>query len=212
MDTNFMAFGNHLPLFFRVQHRSHCGNIEGGRNIIFFEQFQNTGHTDAGAIFTPSHPPDRFSAIAQFIGFMIGIEGQSKSTACAILPASGPVGASRTHLIHQFAPMRFRPLPRFHCCCGHEWFSFKNVTGSKWRSCYRQGLACNERGVVRGKKQCRIRNIFRLPHPADCNGFGKIGAGFIRIAVPLPDIIGAGRHKTRSHRIDGNAELAQLVG
>src|SRR5262249_32809413 len=68
---------------------------------------------DPIAVLAPGQAADRFAAIAQVAGLVVGIERQRDRASRAARPLDRPQLASRPDAIDELAPMFLRPLPRF---------------------------------------------------------------------------------------------------
>src|SRR5215472_4190401 len=113
MDADLMPLGDDAPLLVAMEQGGDSGHIERRGHGVFCEQLQDAGDADAIAILSPRHAPDRFAAVAQLVGLVIGVERQRKRAARATLPALWPIRAAGADLVDKPAPMRFRPLPWF---------------------------------------------------------------------------------------------------
>src|ERR1700756_4139226 len=111
MDADLVPFGDDATLLVAVEQRDDAGHIEGRGHPMPGEQFQNARDADAIAILSPRHAPDRFAAVAQLVGLVIGIERQRERASRAVLPGLRTKAAAGANLVDEAAPMRFRPLP-----------------------------------------------------------------------------------------------------
>src|SRR5215475_4956949 len=113
MDADLVSFGDDATLLVAIEQRDDAGHIEGRRHRMLGEQFQDTWDADAITVLSPGHAPDRFAAVAQLVGLVIGIERQRERASRAVLPAPWTKAAAGADVVDEATPMLFRPLPGF---------------------------------------------------------------------------------------------------
>ena len=59
-------------------------DVKARLNPVTRQELQNTRHRDAASVLAPGEPSDRLAAIAQFVGFVIGIERKRDRAAGAL--------------------------------------------------------------------------------------------------------------------------------
>src|SRR6185437_8471023 len=153
MDADLMPLGDDAPLLVAMEQGGDSGHVERRGHGVLCEQLQNAGDADAIAILSPRHAPDRFAAVAQLVGLVIGIERQRERAPCAILPALRPIAAPGADLVDEPPPMRFRPLPGFKFChVVHDGppnlFSSFSPCARRWREAPDEGLYPQMRPAV----------------------------------------------------------------
>ena len=121
MDADLVAFGDHPALLVGMEQRGDGRHIEGRRHVVFLQQLEDARHADPVAVLAPGHAADRLAALAQLVGFVIGVERDREGAARAVLPGLRPQRAAGAHLVDQLAPVLLRPLPGLQrLLFGHE--------------------------------------------------------------------------------------------
>src|SRR5262245_25847466 len=116
MDADLVPFSDDTTLLVAIKQRDDARHIEGCRHRMLCEQFQDTRHAYAIAILSPCQATDRFAAVAQLVGLVIGIEREREGAARATLPALRTKATAGADLADETAPMGFRPLPGLELC------------------------------------------------------------------------------------------------
>ncbi len=95
MDADLVAFGDNPALLLGMQQRGHGRHVETRIDAVFFQKLQDARHADAVAVLAPGQAADRFAAVAQIAGLVVGVEGQRHCAARTARPLAGRSSARR---------------------------------------------------------------------------------------------------------------------
>src|SRR5262249_15328942 len=118
-------------------------DVEAGPDAVLCQEAQDARHADPGAVLSPRHAPDRFAALAQLAGLVVGIERQCDSATGTARPFGRPQLSACAHPVLELASMRFRPLPRFKIGLWSVHFILLGICAG------REGLRAGRSGEIR---------------------------------------------------------------
>src|SRR5262249_52573125 len=114
VDADLVAFGDDAALLVGIEEGDHRRHVEARRHAVPLEDFEDAWHRAPCAVLALRQLADRAAAVTQLVGLVVGVERERDRAACAVFPCLRPQRAAGPHVIDDGAPVRFRPLPRFH--------------------------------------------------------------------------------------------------
>ena len=96
--------------------RGHARDEERRWHVMPAQHIADARNPDPAAVGAPAQPCQRPSAIAQFVGFMIGVERERDGHARSSPPTGRPQGPARPDAAGERLPMRVVPLPGLLLC------------------------------------------------------------------------------------------------
>jgi len=113
VDADFVTLRHHAALLIGVQERRHRGNEEGRGDSVLLQKREDAGYAYATPILSPGQLADGHTAVPQFVGLVVGGEGEGDRPPGSVFPCGGSEGAPGAHVVHHGPPAFLWPLPGF---------------------------------------------------------------------------------------------------